>query len=192
MLSEEIMDRYDKLVVISSPSGGGKGTLVKMLLNEFPNIWFSVSATTRSPREGEVDGVDYYFLSRDEFMNMVAEDGFLEWAEFSGNCYGTPRKYIDEHLDSGEIVLLEIEVQGATNIMNKCPGCHTIFIQPPSMEVLEERLRGRGTDSEESIQKRLAAARGELEHAKDYEKVIVNDNLDVAFSQLKEYIKKLA
>lgn len=186
------MERYERLVVISSPSGGGKGTLVKMLLGECPNIWFSVSATTRSPREGEVDGVDYYFLSRDKFMNMVAEDGFLEWAEFSGNCYGTPRKYIDEHLDSGEIVLLEIEVQGATNIMNKCPGCHTIFIQPPSMEVLEERLRGRGTDSEESIQKRLAAARGELEHAKDYEKVIVNDNLDVAFSELKEYIKKLA
>lgn len=186
------MSKYDKLIVISAPSGGGKGTLIKMLLEEMPEIWFSVSATTRAPREGEVDGVSYYFLTRDEFMRMVEEDGFLEWAEFSGNCYGTPRKYIDEHLAEGKMVLLEIEVQGAENVMKKCPGCHTIFVKPPSMEVLEARLRGRGTDSEESIQKRLEAAKGELEHAKNYEKVVVNDDLDVAFSELKEYIKKLA
>ena len=183
---------YENLVIISSPSGGGKGTLIGMLMNEVDNIWLSISATSRKPREGEKDGVEYYFLSRDEFKNEIENDGFLEWAEYSGNFYGTPRKHVEEHLRQGDVVLLEIEVQGAQNIMKKCEGCHTVFIEPPSLEVLECRLRGRGTETEEAIQLRLKTAQEELKEAKFYEKTIVNDNLELAFLELKEYIISLA
>ena len=187
-----MIETYNKLVIISSPSGGGKGTLIKMLLAEFNNIWLSVSATSRKPREGEEDGREYYFLSQDEFRAMIDEDGFLEWAKYSGNFYGTPKKFIRGHLEEGKIVLLEIEVQGAKDVMKKCKGCHSIFIKPPSMEVLEQRLRGRGTDDEDAISLRLKAAEDELKQERFYEKVIVNDNLDLAFSDLKEYINRLA
>ena len=183
---------YNNLVIISSPSGGGKGTLIGMLLKELNNIWLSVSATSRHPREGEKDGVEYYFLSRDEFKNEIDDDGFLEWAEHSGNFYGTPRKYVEEHLKQGDVVLLEIEVQGAKRVMEKSDGCHSVFIKPPSMEVLEARLRGRATETEDAIQLRLKAAEREIEASKFYDKIIVNDNLELAFIQLKEYIINLA
>lgn len=185
-------NQFDKLVIISSPSGGGKGTLISKLLGDVDNVWLSVSATSRQPREGEVDGKTYYFMTRDEFQDAVRDNGFLEWAEYSGNFYGTPLKHIEEHLNNGNVVLLEIEVQGAADVMKKCPGCHSVFIEPPSLEVLEQRLRGRATDSEEAILKRMEAAVGELEQAKNYDKVIVNDDLEVAFQELKEYIKKVA
>ena len=183
---------YENLVIISSPSGGGKGTLIGMLLKEVDNIWLSVSATSRAPREGEVDGVSYYFLSRDEFKKMIDEDGFLEWAEYSGNFYGTPKKHVEEHLTNGDVVLLEIEVQGARDVMEKCKGCHSVFIEPPSIKELERRLRGRGTESEDALKLRLKTAEEELKCKGDYEKTIVNANLALAFSELKEYIKLLA
>lgn len=185
-------NEYEKLVIISSPSGGGKGTLIKKLLDDVDGVWLSVSATSRQPREGETNGKSYYFMSRDEFKESIEQNGFLEWAEYSGNLYGTPRKYIHDHLDNGDVVLLEIEVQGASDVMKKCPGCHSVFIMPPSLEILESRLRGRNTDSEESIRKRMQAAEFELECAEQYEKIIINDDLDVAFKELKEYINRVA
>ena len=183
---------FEKLVIISSPSGGGKGTLIKKLLDEVDGVWLSVSATSRQPREGEISGKSYYFMARDEFKATIEQNGFLEWAEYSGNLYGTPRKYIQEHLSNGDVVLLEIEVQGALDVMKKCPGCHSVFIMPPSLEILESRLRGRNTDSEESIRRRMKAAEYELECAEQYEKIIVNDDLEVAFKELKEYIITVA
>ena len=183
---------YENLLIISSPSGCGKGTLISMLMQEQKNVWLSISATSRKPREGEVDGVSYYFLSKPDFQDMIFDDGFLEWAEYSGNFYGTPRKHVEEHLRNGEIVLLEIEVQGAQNVMKKCEGCHSIFIEPPSLEELERRLRGRGTETEEAIRLRLEAAKDELKASKFYEKTIINDDLALAFSELKEYINSLA
>ncbi len=163
-----------------------------MLMKEQKQVWLSVSSTSRKPREGEVDGVSYYFLSRQDFQDMISKDGFLEWAEYSGNFYGTPRKHVEDHLKKGDIVLLEIEVQGAREVMKKCKGCHSVFIEPPSLEELERRLRGRGTETEEAIHLRLEAAKFELEASRDYEKIIVNDDLALAFSELKEYINSLA
>ena len=186
-----MIQAYDNLVVISSPSGGGKGTLISKLLAAREDIWLSISATSRAPREGEVDGKDYYFMTRQEFLSAVDSGEFLEYAEFSGNLYGTPRKYIDEHLELGEIVVLEIEVQGAFQIREKCPGCNLLFIEPPSMEILEQRLRGRGTDSEEAITKRLQRALIEMDSKSHYDAIIVNDDIDVAFFELNEYINKL-
>lgn len=183
---------YNNLVIISSPSGGGKGTLIGMLLKEVDNVWLSVSATSRQPREGERDGVEYYFLTKEDFRKEIDGDGFFEWAEYSGNFYGTPKKHVREHLERGEVVLLEIEVQGARDVMQKCEGCHSVFIEPPSIEELERRLRGRKTETEEAINLRLKAATIELEMAKFYDKRIVNDNLELAFSELKEYIISLA
>ena len=183
---------YNNLVIISSPSGGGKGTLIGMLLREVNNVWLSISATSRKPRKGEKDGVEYYFLTKDEFKDEIDNDGFLEWAEYSGNLYGTPRKHVEEHLRAGDVVLLEIEVQGAQDVMEKCAGCHSVFIEPPSLQELERRLRGRGTETEEAIQLRLKTAEGELKAAQFYDKTIVNDNLKLAFCELKEYINSLA
>ena len=163
-----------------------------MLIDEVENVWISVSATSRKPREGEVDGKSYYFLSREDFQTMISENGFLEWAEYSGNFYGTPKKYVEEHLRAGDVVVLEIEVQGAKDVMEKCDGCRSIFIEPPSIDELERRLRGRGTETEEAIRLRLRAAKRELDSSSDYEKIIVNDDLGLAFSELKEYINRLA
>ncbi len=182
---------YKRLVVISSPSGGGKGTLIKKLMACNDDIWLSISATSRKPRDGEVDGLDYYFMTRQEFKSGIDAGDFLEYAEFSDNLYGTPRKYIDEHIKAGKIVILEIEVQGALQIREKCPGCNLVFIEPPSLKILEKRLRGRGTEDEKTILKRLDRAIEELEHKVHYDKIIVNDNLDVAFFELNEYINSL-
>ena len=150
------------LFVISGPSGAGKGTLVARLVDEVPGCWASVSATTRAPRDGEREGVDYFFLSREEFDDLVASDGFLEWAEYSGNCYGTPRSSVEEHRAAGENVILEIEVQGAFQVREKVPDATLIFIEPPSLEELERRLRSRGTEDEEAIARRMETAKVEL------------------------------
>lgn len=177
-----------KLFVISSPSGCGKGTLIGKLLEHCDNIWLSVSATTRAPRAGEVDGVNYYFLDQIRFEEMIDNGELVEWAKYSGNYYGTPKKYIDEHLNKGENVILEIEVVGAKNIKKMYPGSTLIFIKPPSMEELERRLRGRGTEDEASIKKRLETARVELSQANIFDYVIVNDSLEDACLELTHII----
>ena len=184
--------RIGNLFVISGPSGAGKGTLVARLLSEVPDAWVSVSATTRVPREGEIDGVHYYFKSADEFARLVDEDGFLEWARYAENCYGTPRKSVEEHLARGEQVVLEIDVQGAFQVRERFPEAHLVFIEPPSMEELERRLRSRGTETDEVVQARLAAAKLELSRKMEYDIRFVNDNIDQATAELVDYVNQCA
>lgn len=184
--------RHGNLFVISGPSGAGKGTLVARLLEEVPDTWVSVSATTREPREGEVDGKQYFFVTRERFFELVRQDALLEWAEYSGNCYGTPRESVEGHMNDGYQVILEIDVQGAFQIREKMPEAHLVFIEPPSLEELEKRLRGRGTEDDATIKRRMAAARVELSHKEEYDIRLVNDNLDVATSELVDYVNEKA
>ena len=181
-----------KLIVISGPSGVGKGTLKAKLFEEFVGrIAYSVSATTRGPREGEVDGKDYFFISRQEFERRVKNNEFLEHAEFAGNCYGTPRAYVEKLLDSGMNVVLEIDVQGALQVMKSMPECVSVFILPPSFEELEHRLRGRGTETEEKVRERLETAKRELPHAPQYDYQIVNGgDIEAAYQSLREVFLK--
>ena len=173
-----------RLTVITGPSGVGKGTLVKQLLDRHPSIWLSVSATTRAPREGELAGQSYFFHSREQFDQLVADGGLLEWAEFAGNCYGTPRQPVEEHLRSGRPVLLEIELEGARQVRRSFPDGFQIFLAPPSFEELERRNRGRGTDAEEAIQRRLQRAKQELLAQAEFDAVVVNDTLEQALADL--------
>ncbi|MBC1261328.1 guanylate kinase [Synechococcus sp. BSF8S] len=173
-----------RLTVISGPSGVGKGTLVDALLQRHPSLWLSVSATTRTPRPGEIDGVTYRFLDRERFETQVQAGGFLEWAEFAGNLYGTPRGPVEEHLAQGQPVLLEIELEGARQVRRSFPAGFQVFIKPPSFEELERRIRGRGTELEEAIQRRLARAHQELEAETEFDAVLVNGDLEQAISSL--------
>lgn len=173
-----------QLTVLTGPSGVGKGTLVKALLKRHPELWLSVSATTRAPREGELDGVHYFFLSEEDFAQQVKGDGFLEWATFAGNCYGTPRAAVEQRLAEGQPVLLEIEVEGARQVRRSFPVGLQIFVAPPSFEELERRIRGRGTEAEEAIQRRLARAREELAAAPEFDAVLVNGDLEAAGHEL--------
>ena len=180
------------LFVFSGPSGVGQGTLKAKLFEEFADrIAYSVSATTRGPREGEVDGKDYFFISRQEFERRVKNNEFLEHAEFAGNCYGTPRAYVEKLLDSGMNVVLEIDVQGALQVMKSMPECVSVFILPPSFEELEHRLRGRGTETEEKVRERLETAKRELPYAPQYDYQIVNGgDIEAAYQSLREVFLK--
>lgn len=173
-----------RLFLITGPSGVGKGTLVAALLKRHPQIWLSVSATTRAPRTGEVEGQHYFFLQRPSFESKAAQGGLLEWAEFAGNCYGTPRQPVEQQLAAGRPVLLEIELEGARQVRTSFPDAFQIFIKPPSFEELERRIRGRGTDSEDAISRRLERARVELAAEAEFDAVLVNADLDLALQEL--------
>lgn len=177
------------LFVFTGPSGVGKGTILKKVLPERDNVFLSVSATTREPREGEKHGVHYYFLTREEFEEKIAQGEFLEHAEFSKNYYGTPKSPIDEHLGRGEDVVLEIEVQGAMQIREKRPDATMIFVAPPSFSELERRLRGRGTEDEETVQRRLNTAKNELMQIPKFDYLIINDDLDEAKAELRAILQ---
>ncbi len=172
------------LFVISAPSGAGKTSLVHALLATNPHISLSVSYTTREPRAGEQDGTHYHFVSRTTFMDMAKRGDFLESAEVYGNMYGTSRAWISQQIDSGRDLLLEIDWQGAAQVRRSFPECVSIFILPPSMQVLAQRLKGRGKDSEEVVAKRLAAVREDVAHVAEFDYVIINDNLDEALREL--------
>ena len=177
-----------KLIVISAPSGCGKSTVVHALMDLRPNLKFSISATTRAPRIGEVDGKDYFFVSREKFMEMVEREEFLEHAIYVDNCYGTPRKALDEMLEKGLDVILD--VQGAFQIREKRPDALMIFLMPPSFEDLEKRLISRGKDTMEIIRNRLVAAREECRMADRFDYIIVNDDLDRAVNEFSSIIDK--
>lgn len=175
--------------MILAPSGGGKDTILKEVLGADDKIKLSISAATRSPREGEVDGEHYHFISKDEFQKLIDTNQMLEHAVYLDNYYGTPKTPIEKWTADGYDVFLEIEIQGGQQIKEKLPECVSIFILPPSMEVLEKRLRKRGTETEEAIQKRLNRAREEVPHAKDYDYVVVNDKLEDAVADVQSIIR---
>ncbi len=174
------MKRKGCLIVVSGASGTGKGTVCAQLMKKRPSLRYSISATTRNPRNGEQDGVQYYFHTRESFERLINDGGLLEWADVYGNYYGTPKAPVDKFLEEGQDILLEIDTQGALNVMEKMPEGIFVFLLPPSMEELERRLRTRGTDSEEVILRRLDAARGEVNAAKKYRYVVVNDVVENA------------
>lgn len=171
------------LIVVSAPSGCGKGTVLSRVL-ENDGFYYSVSATTRRPREGEVNGVNYHFMDKPSFEELIAGGGMLEYAQYCGNYYGTPAKAVTDKLKEGKNVLLEIEVRGAMRIREKCPGAVLVFIMPPSLDVLRSRLEKRGTESPEVIEKRIGEAQREIECARSYDYIVVNDDLDTAVGDL--------
>jgi len=177
-----------KLFVISGPSGVGKDTILAELLPRNPELKLSTSCTTRSMREGETDGKDYFFISTEDFEKSLQNNEFLEWAEFSGNFYGTKRTFVEECLARGEDLILEIEIQGALLVKEKFKDAVMIFIAPPSVKELEQRLRGRRTDSEEAIQKRLARAKIELANVDKFDYVIINDTVENAVKAIEKVI----
>lgn len=171
------------LFIVSGPSGCGKGTVLAEIIKQ-DNIYYSVSATTRSPRPGEVNGVNYHFLSKDEFEKLIENDGVLEYANYCGNYYGTPKKPVEDMLAEGKNVILEIEVQGALKVMDKCPEAVSVFILPPSLKELRRRLHKRGTETEEVIEKRIGEAAGEIRKAVNYDYVMINGELETAVPDL--------
>lgn len=178
------MKRKGCLIVVSGPSGTGKGTVCSALLEKYKEIAYSISATTRQPRTGEVDGVNYYFLAKNVFEKMIEDGELLEWAEVYGNYYGTPLKKIQERLADGQDILLEIDTQGAMSVKEKFPDEIYIYIMPPSLKELERRLKTRGTDSAESIERRLKSAAGEMEIAERYNYIVVNEQVEQAVEQI--------
>ncbi|WP_375510005.1 guanylate kinase [uncultured Nostoc sp.] len=179
-----------RLIVLTGPSGVGKGTLMRSLLNRHPELYYSVSVTTRSPRPGEIDGKDYYFISRSKFEQLLAEGEFLEWAEFAGNYYGTPREAVLNQIHFGKLVVLEIELEGARQIRASFPSAFSIFILPPSFDELEKRIRSRAQDSEEAIAHRLLRAQEEIQAADEFDIQIVNDDFETALNDIEAVLFK--
>ena len=178
------MEKNGLLIVISGFSGAGKGTLVKALLRKYDNYALSISMTTRAPREGERDGVEYFFTTKERFEETIQRGGLIEYAPYCGNYYGTPRDYVEEQMALGKNVILEIEIQGALKIKKKFPESLLIFVTPPSAGELKRRLEGRGTESAEMIAKRLARAAEESEGIEAYDYIVVNDDLDTCVEEL--------
>ena len=179
-----------KLIVISGPSGAGKGTVIKQVLRRKDNVALSVSCTTRAPRPGEQEGVDYYYASKEKFAQMIEEDGFLEYESFFDNSYGTPEEPVRKQLAQGINVILEIDVKGGMNIKKKVPEAELIFIAPPSMEILRSRLVGRKTETPDQIEKRTKRAFEEMQYQEQYDYVVVNDDLQQAVQQVIDIIEK--
>ena len=193
--SSDAPDRTGMILILSGPSGSGKSTIYKAAIGDLGGIEFSVSCTTRQPRPGEIDGRDYYFITREKFDALVAKNAFAEHAEVHGNCYGTLKSELLDRVRRGTDVLLDIDVQGASQLRalcadssEFCEACEFIFIMPPSFEELERRLRARGTETEESILRRLANAKGEMDHAHEYDHIIVNDDLARASKEFTDLI----
>lgn len=176
------------LIILSGASGTGKGTVCKKILADMPEIFFSISATTRQPRPGETDGKEYFFISEEEFKNWIAEDKFLEYAEVYGNFYGTPLHKIEERLNQGKNVLLEIDTQGALNVMKKCPDGIFIFLLPPSLEELKNRIKNRGTETLENLERRFNSAKSEISLGEKYQYAVINDSVDEAVKKIKAII----
>ncbi|MCK8058047.1 MULTISPECIES: guanylate kinase [unclassified Fusibacter] len=182
------MIRRGLLLVVSGPSGAGKGTICKALLERHPEINISVSATTRQPRNGEVDGINYHFLTKDDFVEKLSEDGFFEHAQVYDNYYGTPKKFVIDKLAAGEDVLLEIDIQGAMQVRDKYPEGIYLFVLPPSMSELKNRIIKRGSETQESLEKRFSSAFKEIDFIKKYDYYIINDDLERAVTTLENII----
>jgi len=172
------------MVVVSGPAGTGKGTVIKMLRETNTNLAYSVSVTTRKPRAGEEEGINYFFRTREEFKKMIENNELIEWVEYCDNYYGTPAGYVQELMDSGLDVILEIDVQGALNIISKYPDCVSIFLLPPSFEELKRRIVGRGTEEPDVIEKRMQKAKYEVQLADRYNYIVINDEVEKAVSSI--------
>ena len=183
------MKNLKKLIILTGPSGVGKGTVVKEIIGEEKNIWLSISATTRGPREGEKDGENYYFLNQEKFKEMIEQKLFLEWAQFAGNYYGTPLSSINEKIKKGFSVLLEIEVEGAKQIKEKFPNSLSIFLLPPDKTELERRIRNRGTEKEEAIKQRLSRANYEISVSNQFDFALTNYNVAETAMRIIKLIK---
>ena len=183
------MKNFKKLIILTGPSGVGKGTVVKEILGKDKNICLSVSATTRSPRKGEKEGENYYFLSEETFKEMINKNLFLEWAKFAGNYYGTPISFVKDKIEGGFIVLLEIEVEGAKQIKDKFPEALSIFILPPSKEELERRIRNRGTEKEDAINRRLSRSNYEIASSDEFDFKVTNRDVDETAERIIKIIR---
>lgn len=172
------------LIVVSGPAGVGKGTIVRSMMENDPKFVLSISATSRIPRTNEIEGINYYFKTREQFEEMIKNDELIEWVEYCGNYYGTPKDLVCSEIEKGKIVILEIEVDGALNVKRLFPDCVLCFIIPPDFSELEKRLRGRGTDTEESIIKRLGRAKDEFKYIENYDYLVLNDSIENAAQRI--------
>jgi len=177
------------LFILSAPSGAGKSTLINLAVSEISNIWHSISGTTRKPRDYEKEGVHYFFMEREAFKKFIDNEFFLEWAKVHGEFYGTPTKAVDEHLDKGENVIMDLDVQGALHVKQKRPETKLVFIMPPSLRTLRERMEIRRTETEKDMLRRLSIAQKEMEYRDQYDFIVINDLLDEAFHELKSIIQ---
>ncbi|MFC3344267.1 guanylate kinase [Paenibacillus abyssi] len=181
--------RRGLLIVLSGPSGVGKGTVCSVLRQKMPELIYSVSATTRQPRQGEMDGINYFFKSKEQFKDMIARDALLEYAEYVGNFYGTPRDFVERTLASGKDIILEIEVQGALKVKEKFPEGVFIFLLPPSLDELKQRITGRGTETEDLIANRMTVAAEEMNLIRHYDYAVLNDEIDNACRRIQSIVE---